>query len=53
MMSMTLPYKLVKSDLSESNQHLSEQLSKVIRWGWVMGGVIIVLLLGLIIELTQ
>ncbi len=38
----------VKSDLSESNQHLSEQLSKVIRWGWVMGGVIIVLLLVLI-----
>ena len=35
----------VKSDLSESNQQLSEQLSKVIRWGWVMGCVIIVLLL--------
>lgn len=38
----------VKSDISESNQQLSEQLSKVIRWGWVMLCVIIGLLLILI-----
>lgn len=42
----------VKSDLSESNQQLSEKLSKVINWGWVIGGVIIVLLFVLISQIS-
>ncbi|MCG9128835.1 hypothetical protein JT359_14695 [Candidatus Poribacteria bacterium] len=35
----------INTILSESNRQLSEQLSKIVHWGWVMGGVIIFLLL--------
>ena len=35
----------INSILSESNRQLSEQLSKIVYWGGVMGGVIIFLLL--------
>ncbi len=41
----------VNSDLRESNQQLSEKISKVIRWGLLVGCVIIGLLLGLSINL--
>ena len=42
----------VKSHQNEYNQQLSEKLTKVINWGWVIGGVIIVLLIVLISQIS-
>ncbi len=42
----------VKCNQNEANQQLSEKLTKVIHWGWVIGGVIIVLLIVLISQIS-
>ena len=42
----------VKSHQNESNQQLSEKLTKVINWGWVIAAVIIVLLFVLVSQIS-